>query len=152
MKREKRLTLEELKKVNRPLLGERVSLLIFRLLRFSGMREILGESTDHALYILGKHIGRRMETSTLGEVINFLKEENLGLPILVKKERRKIVISLKECASCAGIPVLKRKVCSFEAGLIAGALEMVYGQRTKAKETKCYVNGDEVCEFEIVVF
>jgi predicted hydrocarbon binding protein len=56
-----------------------------------------------------------------------------------------------ECADCYGLPNLGLKLCAYEAGVAAGALETVLGRPVHVVEVKCCANGDPFDEFEVHV-
>jgi len=55
---------------------------------------------------------------------------------------------LDECATCSGLPSVRRPLCHFEGGLLAGFLESVLGDNIDLKEVKCWGLGDKTCLFE----
>ena len=56
-----------------------------------------------------------------------------------------------ECADCYGLPNIGMKVCCYEAGTAAGCFSAALGRPVAVTETKCCANGDEYCEFEVIV-
>jgi len=57
----------------------------------------------------------------------------------------------EECADCYGLPDIGLKLCVYEAGVAAGALETVLGRPVRVVETYCGASGDPYDEFEIHV-
>ena len=54
-------TLDDIKNIVRPRLGEDIPLVLYRSLRIIGMRHILGEASGATLYMIGKQIGGMFE-------------------------------------------------------------------------------------------
>lgn len=57
----------------------------------------------------------------------------------------------RECADCYGLPDIGMRLCVYEAGVTAGALETVLGRRVREVETHCCASGDPYDEFEVHV-
>jgi len=56
-----------------------------------------------------------------------------------------------ECADCYGLPDLGLRLCVYEAGVAAGALETTLGRPVKVEEVRCCASGDPFDEFEVRV-
>ncbi|MBS4026038.1 MAG: DUF2507 domain-containing protein [Clostridia bacterium] len=141
--------------VNRPIrekLGTDISLTTFRLLRLIGMQEILGASAGPTLYMVGKSVGKELGVNSIEELLLFIKDNKIGIPEVVEQTDVKIYIHLFECMTCAGMPNINILLCHFECGLMAGAIECVTGKRTKGTQAKGWSNGDQVCEFQFMLF
>jgi predicted hydrocarbon binding protein len=54
-----------------------------------------------------------------------------------------------ECISCAGLPNMGRSVCSFETGVITGALRELTNKEVSVVEERCWGNGYSACQFNI---
>ena len=63
----KEYSIEEIKNIARPTLGEEVPLVLFRVLRIIGIRNILGESSGATLYMMGKHVGNMIGANDMKE-------------------------------------------------------------------------------------
>ena len=70
----KEYTVEDVKNVLRPRLGDDVPLLLFRILRIIGMRSILGESSGATLYMMGKRVGNMLPASTMEQFVDTILE------------------------------------------------------------------------------
>jgi predicted hydrocarbon binding protein len=55
----------------------------------------------------------------------------------------------EECADCYGLPDIGLRLCVYEAGVAAGALETVLGRPVRVTEVRCVASGDPYDEFEI---
>ena len=56
-----------------------------------------------------------------------------------------------ECADCYGLPNLGLRLCAYEAGVAAGALETTLGRAVEVTEVRCCASGDPFDEFEVRV-
>ncbi|HHU32712.1 MAG: DUF2507 domain-containing protein [Zhaonellaceae bacterium] len=133
-------------------LGSQIPLSTFRLLRLHGMQEIFGESTGPALYMVGKSIGKTVEVKTIEEFLELVKELKIGIPSIVYRSEKLIIIKVLECMTCSGLPVTGELFCNFESGFIAGAVEKILGRKAKSTQTKSCSHGDEYCQFEVEIF
>ncbi|MDW7674065.1 MAG: DUF2507 domain-containing protein [Bacillota bacterium] len=148
----KKLELHLINKSSRDKLGGEIPLTTFRLLRLIGMQEILGASAGPTLYMVGKSVGKKLGINSLNDFLDFIIQNKIGLPEVIEECESRIVIKIYECMTCAGMPNINELLCHFECGLIAGALEHITGRRTKGTQLKGWSNGDEVCEFQIMLF
>jgi len=73
-------TIDEIKQIVRPELGGQIPLELFRILRIIGMREILGESSGAALYMIGKKVGNMIDAGSLEDFKNKIIELKLVSP------------------------------------------------------------------------
>lgn len=79
------------------------------------------------------------------------QEFDYGRQEIVMAEEHFAIYRTYECADCYGLPNLGLKICAYEAGVAAGALETVLGVPVTVTEVKCCANGDPYDEFEIRV-
>lgn len=145
-------TVDEIKNIVRPKLGENIPLELFRILRIIGMREILGESSGAALYMIGKKVGNMLGADSLEDFKNKIKELKIGIPEIEIIDEDHIVVKLYECITCAGFPYTGEMFCDMESGIIAGLLEKVYGKRAKSTQKKSWSTGFNYCEFHILLY
>jgi len=145
------LKISDINKSERKELGLNIPVVLFRLIRLTGLGKLLGASSGVALYSVGKTIGESLELKTPEELLKLVKNWKIGIPKVSEMTEHKITVQVFECVTCCGIPNIGEMVCHFEAGLIAGALSKILGKSTKATETKCYGKGDKVCQFEVLV-
>lgn len=87
----------------------------------------------------------------LASAINVAQEFDYGRQEIVVAEEHFAIYRTYECADCYGLPNLGLKICAYEAGVAAGALETVLGLPVAVTEVKCCANGDPYDEFEIRV-
>jgi len=148
----KEYTIEDLKHIVRPELGEEVPLALFRILRIIGMKKILGESSGATLYMMGKYIGNMLGAGDLTEFENIIKELKIGIPEVEIVDEDHIVVKLYECITCAGFGNTGEMFCDMESGIIAGIMEKIYGKKAKSTQTKSWSVGYNYCEFEIFIY
>ena len=161
---------KEIKEFELDLVGEpeigRVTLgtegvLLFRLLRFGLFKELNfisgSKFANGMVYRSGIDIGRALiETDNSNNLDQFLtslaeiyKELEIGILSVTKKSEEFLVIRMDEGISSAGMLNVDKVICYFEAGIIAGALEVFLGSYVDVEEVKCWGKGDEYCEFEV---
>lgn len=145
-------TIDEIKKIVRPKLGESIPLELFRILRIIGMREILGESSGAALYMIGKKVGNMLGAENLEDLENKIKELKIGIPEIERVDEDHIVVRLYECITCAGFPYTGEMFCDMESGIIAGLLERVYRKKAKSTQKKSWSTGFNYCEFHVLIY
>ncbi|MFN3813850.1 MAG: V4R domain-containing protein [Aquificaceae bacterium] len=150
--------IEAISQIRRPQLGKEIPLLVFRAFRvFSGiyLEDTLGQKGAITLIQkagkeFGKEVGERLKDEDLEryliKVADFVRDAKVGLLIPVEKNKEKLVVALDECITCSGMPNIGKKICHFEAGFVAGIVEIHLGKRVRAYETKCNANGDNICE------
>jgi uncharacterized protein len=148
----KEYSLEEIKSIVRPTLGEEVPLALFRILRIIGMRSLLGESSGQTLYVMGKSVGNMLEAASIDDFTRTIEELKIGIPEVSFPEEDRIVVKLYECITCAGFPYTGELFCDMESGIIAGLLEKVYHKKAKSTQTRSWSIGYTYCEFDVFLY
>ncbi len=148
----KEYSIEEIKNIARPTLGEEVPLVLFRVLRIIGIRNILGESSGATLYMMGKHVGNMIGANDMKECKDKIRELKVGIPEIEIIDEDNIVVKLFECITCAGFMYTGEMFCDMESGIIAGLLEKVFKKRAKSTQTKSWSVGYNYCEFEVLLY
>jgi len=134
----------------RPNLGGTVPIELYRAVRLLAFREAFGSRIAAAvLKASGRSIGRKLNISTIPEMIQTLEGFALGKVGIAEESVDRIVLTSTECATCSGLPNIGETFCHFEAGLIAGGLESVLGKPLDAVETRCWGLGDQFCSWEV---
>jgi uncharacterized protein len=145
-------SVDEIKRIVRPTLGEDIPLVLYRILRIIGMRNILGESSGATLYMMGKQIGNLVGADSLDVFKETIRDLKVGIPEVEVVEEDHLTVKLYECITCAGFTYTGEMFCDMESGIIAGLLEKVYGKRAKSTQTKSWSVGYTYCEFEVFLY
>jgi predicted hydrocarbon binding protein len=148
----KEYTVEDIKTIVRPKLGEEVPLVLFRILRIVGIRQILGESSGATLYMMGKRVGAMVGAKNLDDFHLKIEELKVGIPEVTIVDEDHLTIKLYECITCAGFAYTGEMFCDMESGIIAGLLETIYGKKAKSTQTKSWSVGYNYCEFEVFLY
>ena len=148
----KEYTVDDIKNILRPRLGDDVPLLLFRILRIIGMRSILGETSGATLYMMGKRVGNLLPATTMEQFSDTIKELKIGIPQATVVDEDHITVKLYECITCAGFSYTGEMFCDMESGIIAGLLENVLGKKAKSTQTKSWSAGYKFCEFEVFLY
>ena len=148
----KEYSVDDIKNVLRPRLGDDVPLLLFRILRIIGMRSILGEASGATLYMMGKRVGNLLPATTMEQFSDTIKELKIGIPQATVVDEDHITVKLYECITCAGFSYTGEMFCDMESGIIAGLLENVLGKKAKSTQTKSWSAGYKFCEFEVFLY
>jgi len=148
----KEYSIDNIKNIVRPELGEDVPLLLFRILRIIGMRSILGETSGATLYMMGKKVGNMIPAGSMDEFARMVRQLKIGIPEVTIVDEDHVVVKLFECITCAGFTYTGEMFCDMESGIIAGLLENVYGKKAKSTQTKSWSVGFNYCEFEVFFY
>ena len=148
----KEYTVDDLKNIVRPRLGEDIPLTLYRILRIIGMRNILGESSGPALYMVGKQIGNMIGARDLEDFKEKIRALKVGIAEVDVVDEDNLVVRLYECITCAGFGYTGEMFCDMESGIVAGLLEKVYGKRARSTQTKSWSAGFSHCEFDVMLF
>ncbi|MEK9154838.1 MAG: DUF2507 domain-containing protein [Patescibacteria group bacterium] len=135
----------------RPTMGDSVPVLLWRLIRISGLHKVFEEETPTMSYFIGKHIGEMLKVDNLENLKDKLADLKIGKINFIVNSDDNVEFEIAECITCSGItPPLGRPICQLEAGIIAGALENIYlGKKVVSEETKCIGGlGDKTCVIE----
>jgi hypothetical protein len=152
--------IEEVAKTNRPVLGNDIPLLVFRVFRhFSAgyVEEVLGRGAAVVFQNGGRELGREAGTMIwkpdaddyLREVCQFVKDSRIGILTPRALTDKLLVVDLDECITCAGMSNMGKRICQFEVGFVAGVAEVLIKKKPKAFETKCNANGEGTCQVTV---
>jgi predicted hydrocarbon binding protein len=152
--------IEEVAKTNRPILGNDIPLLVFRVFRhFSAgyVEEVLGRGAAVVFQNGGRELGREAGTMIwkpdpgdyLREVCNFVKDSRIGILTPRTLTDKLLVVDLDECITCAGMSNIGKRICQFEVGFVAGVAEVLIKKKPKAFESKCNANGEGTCQVTV---
>ena len=148
----KEYSVEDIKTIVRPRLGDEVPLVLFRILRIIGIRQILGESSGATLYMMGKHVGNMIGAKDLDDFRSHIQELKVGIPEVEVVDEDHLTVKLYECITCAGFIYTGEMFCDMESGIIAGLLETIYKKKAKSTQTKSWSVGYNYCEFEVFLY
>lgn len=145
-------SIEDISRIVRPVLGENIPLVLYRILRIIGMRNILGETSGATLYMMGKQIGAMIGAVDLEDFKTKIKELRVGIPEVNIIDEDNVVVKLYECITCAGFANTGEMFCDMESGIIAGFLETVFGKKARSTQTKSWSIGYNFCEFDVLLY
>lgn len=152
--------IDEVSKSDRPILGNDIPLLVFRVFRhFSAgyVEEVLGRGAGVVFQNGGRELGKEAgamlykpdTTEYLTAVVNFVKDTKIGILIPRELNDKLLVVDLDECITCAGMANMGKRICQFEVGFVAGIAEVLIKKKPKAYETKCNYNGEGTCQVTV---
>jgi predicted hydrocarbon binding protein len=152
--------IQEVAKTDRPILGNDIPLLVFRVFRhFSAgyVEEVLGRGAAVVFQNGGRELGKEAgnmlfkpdATEYLRAVCQFVQESKIGILKPREVSDRLLVVDLDECITCAGMANIGKRICQFEVGFVAGVAEVLVKRKTKAVETKCNANGEGTCQVTV---
>ncbi len=152
--------IEEVSKTDRPVLGNDIPLLVFRVFRhFSAgyVEEVLGRGAAVVFQNGGRELGREAgqmiwkpdPEEYLREVCQFVRDSRIGILKPRQLDDKVLVADLDECITCAGMANIGKRICQFEVGFVAGVAEVLIKKKPKAYETKCNANGEGTCQVTV---
>lgn len=146
------VTIENAMRVDRPDYGGSMPIVMFRLLRLVVLEDLFGPAATATGYLAGKKLGQALPVARLEDFLQLCEELRLGRVHVREIAGGHFHVDVEECVTCAGLQPVGRPLCSFESGLIAGAVQRITGQPTHSRETTCIGGlGDATCGFEIHV-
>lgn len=120
---------------------------LVRLLQYSILPEILGESAGPAIYLAAKRSSRDLGISSIQGLKDWFTAMKLG-DLEVELDEERVLVKLNRILRHDGLPATGTPVCDVERGIIDGVLEDITGTEVLTKETMCWSLGDTVCQFE----
>lgn len=140
---------EDMKSIDRSILGDSVPLELFRAVRLIGMYQGLPMGGRGTTLTVGRKIGESLPVKTVDELLNMFKDLKIGIPSITQSSERGMTIVVDDCF-CKGLPVDDEKmVCDLEGAIMEGALRKILNRNVAVREVKCNVHGDDNCEYEI---
>lgn len=147
---EKEIEIANVLKIVRPKLGPEAGLGLYRLLRLVALEDIMGRGATATAYLAGKKLGGSLGLTSVDDFLQFCKDIKIGIVEAKTISDVQMTVKVYECATCAGMEKVGRVLCHFEGGLIAGVVEKITKQRTRAQEVTCMGGlGDDNCGYEI---
>lgn len=147
-----KLTVGDIKTVDRPSFQREIPLSTFRLLRLFGFTEVFGESSGPVLYMAGKSLGSKLQATTIDELLEQLYDLKIGLPKLREFDGDKGILRVYECMTCYGLPDIGKLICDFECGVVAGGLAKVTGRKANGMQKSGWTKGDKFCDFQFILY
>ncbi|MEK5239943.1 V4R domain-containing protein [Paenibacillus sp. FSL L8-0470] len=143
-------TFEDMKSMDRSVLGNMVPLELFRTIRLIGMNQGLPLGGKGTTLTVGRKIGESLPVNTLEELLQLFEDLKIGIPRILHEDDRKISIAVEDCF-CKGLPTLEEEklICDLEGAILEGALSKIMGRRISVREVKCNAAGHEHCEYEV---
>jgi diguanylate cyclase (GGDEF)-like protein len=120
---------------------------LVRLLQFTVLPAILGESAGPAIYLASKRFSAELGIRSIQSLKDWFRTMHLG-ELEVELDEERVLVKLTHCLSCERTEPKGTPMCDFERGLIDGVLETITGAEILTKETMCWGLGDTVCQFE----
>lgn len=152
--------IQDVSKSNRPVLGNDIPILIFRVFRhFSAgyMEEVLGRGAGVVFQNAGRELGREAGAMLynpsadeyLKNVCQFVSDSKIGLLTPREVGADRLVVDLDECITCAGMTPIGKRICQFEVGFVAGIVEVLTKKKPKAHESLCNMNNERCCQVTV---
>ena len=120
---------------------------LVRLLQYSLLPEILGESAGPAIYLAAKRSSRDMGITSIQGLKDWFAKMKIG-DLEVELDEERVLVKLARSLRHDRLPATGTPVCDVERGIIDGVLEDITGTEVLTKETMCWSLGDTVCQFE----
>lgn len=121
-------------------------MIIYSIIQYSkSMEAVVMRSSG---YNLGKILVRKGVIKSLDDLPKIFILQRIGVLDIVDESLNNMKINIYECMSCYGMENIGMTMCDFEAGVIEGVLEKLYGKNT-AIEKYCWGKGNSFCGFEI---
>jgi diguanylate cyclase (GGDEF)-like protein len=120
---------------------------LVRLLQYSILPEILGESAGPAIYLAAKRSSRDLGISSIQGLKDWFAQMKLG-DLEVELDEERVLVKLNRSLGSDRMATTGTPVCDVERGIIDGVLEDIAGTEVLTKETMCWSLGDTVCQFE----
>ncbi|MHB0911973.1 MAG: ATP-binding protein [Armatimonadota bacterium] len=134
----------------RPTLGGTLPVQLYRSVNLLAIREALGAKMSAAvLRAAGRSAAKKLGIAGSAQLTQALEDFAIGRARVEHESDSRVILSMTECATCAGIPNIGEAVCHFETGIIAGALDGRFGRPVKVQETKCFGLGNDICSWEV---
>ncbi|WP_053218982.1 YslB family protein [Virgibacillus senegalensis] len=100
----------------------------YDILRYICLPDLLGKEASPILYIMGKNLARKMQLSSVEEVIDFFDKLGWGHLQLIKEKRREMIWELTaehvQLRHQANLPQVEYRL---EAGFLAEAMQQIKG-------------------------
>ncbi|WP_410512490.1 4-vinyl reductase [Paenibacillus sp. BR2-3] len=141
---------EDMKKIERSVLGDTVPLELFRTIRLIGMSQGLPLGGKGTTVTIGRKIGASLPAASVEELLHLFVDLKIGIPRIIHQDEQRINIAVDDCF-CKGLPLLEdeKMICDLEGAIMEGALCKIMNRKISVKEIKCNATGHEYCEYEV---
>lgn len=120
-------------------------MIIYGMLKYSrSLKTVVMKASG---YNLGKLLVEKGVVKTLDDLPKVFVMQRIGLLDIVDESLNTMRINIYECMSCFRMKPIGMSMCDFEAGVIEGVLEKLYGKNTTI-EKYCWGLGYSFCGFE----
>ena len=122
-------TYEDLKKIDRPTLGNMIPLELFRTIRLIGMYQGLPMNGKNTTIAVGRKIGQSLPVQTIEDALHIFKELKIGIPTIIHATENEIHIKIEDCF-CKGLPIHEGNMtCDLEGAILEGAFSLIYDKK-----------------------
>lgn len=148
----KRIDIANALSIIRPKLGDRAGVALYRLLRLVALEDIIGRGAGATAYVAGKKLGQNLGITKLDAFLELCNSISLGVIHVPVLTASRVYVDVYECVTCSGMEPVGRTLCQFEAGIVAGVIQVIVGKPTKAKEMTCIGGlGHDSCGVEVLM-
>jgi predicted hydrocarbon binding protein len=126
--------------------GDHVPVEFLKIMVYAYMKKIKEVGSNSDLYEMGYKLGKYISPNSIEDMKRFIKFSKLGIMEVLEKSEKFIKIKISHCALCENLD-FDEPICDFEAGLLAGFLESIWGKKVVVKETACMAQGADGCYF-----
>jgi uncharacterized protein len=148
----KRIDIANALSIVRPKLGDQAGVALYRLLRLVALEDIIGRGAGATAYVAGKKLGQNLGITKLDAFLELCSSISLGIIHVPVLTASRVYVDVYECVTCSGMEPVGRTLCQFEAGLVAGVVQMIVGKPTKAREMTCIGGlGHDSCGVEVLM-
>jgi predicted hydrocarbon binding protein len=140
-------------RTRRPTLGPELSTWMFRIGYYKNFLENLGDMNISEGTLMGRKLGQLLDMKSFDDLKKIFKMMKIGHVDIEEDPNnpKKILLDVKECMICHGVPPVSKPSCGVIAGIAAPMIENAKKMSVTIKETKCSAMGDDFCRFEIEV-
>jgi predicted hydrocarbon binding protein len=154
------LTALDLATEPRSSLGDTVPFFFYRYVTLFAIADSMGARATGALEEAGRKAGEQLVKGmfyrTPEDLAEHYRQHGMGLLSVDDLEENRWRATLRECATCHGLPNVDMALCWFDAGLLAGAFQGMFGASLppgsppiEVVEEACVGLGDNECVFKI---
>jgi len=122
--------------------------LLSELALFVLRRSLITGRSALEIYSIGKQLGLTCKVKSEGELKALLGRAGIECLSIKGLSEGRVVVTIRSGITTSEIGPVKKPVCYFEAGLLAGLVERLRGKTTDFKESQCSaVSSKDVCRF-----